>query len=595
MNSQLKLLLKKKSLVWRGLLCFLISVVVFYSDTITRFDLRFDLRPEQKRSDEIVLINLKAKDFYDSKLWTQKDVTDLGDSHFWNEQVWTDLLTKLLASNPKKIGVLLHFDNDLINDQQNFRKLQSPDSIFLNPKIIWGSIYPMEMQNDPLFTNQDRTNIANIELLKDDDGFVRKIDSYSSSSLRNLTEVLVSEENNRAHSQEPKFINFRGEKSQYSEINLSEFLNPSYNPDLSNKYVLIGARLIPSAQVWTPIGNLDKTELFAQVLDNEINSDWIKKFHDFYYIVYIFFILILSLLVLTQYPQNVAFFIMLFLGIITTSLSLWIFDTYSLWTPIMAPLSIIVSIWIIFLGYHVSRIERKNFQLEQEQIYLQDLEQLKTNFVSLISHDLKTPIAKIQAVVGRMKIQYPEEKMQRDLSLLNESADELNKYIANILKLLRIESRNFSIQKTSGDINELILEVVNSLLPLSELKAITIKTDLEPLFSFEADFLLIREVIHNLIENAIKYSSIKSRINILSYEKNDYVHVEIHDQGEGIEEQELPLIWNKFVRGKNQDLKTKGHGLGLYLAKYFIELHGGTIFLRSEKNKGTSIHFQLPI
>jgi len=595
MNSQLKLLLRKKSLVWRGLLCFLISIVVFFSDTVTRFDLRFDLRPEQKRSNQIVLINLKAKDFYDSKLWTQKDVTDLGDSHFWNEQIWTELLTKLIASNPKKIGVLLHFDNDLIRDQQTLRSLHSPNSIFLNPKIVWGSIYPLEIQNDPLFTNQNRTNIASIELLKDDDGVVRKIDYNNSSSLKNLTESLTNEAVKKNNTLESRIINFRGEKSQYSEINLSEFLSSKESFDFSNKYILIGARLIPSMQIWTPIGNLDKAELFAQVLDNEINSNWIKKFHDFYYIVYIFLILIVSLLVLTQYPQNVAFFIMLFLGIATTSFSLWIFDTYAVWVPIMAPLSIIVSIWIIFLGYHVSRIERKNFQLEQEQIYLQDLEQLKTNFVSLISHDLKTPIAKIQAIVGRMKIQYSEDKIQKDLFLLNESAEELNKYIANILKLLRIESRNFSIQKTSGDINELIIEVITSLAPLSELKAITIETNLEPLFSFEADFVLIREVVHNLIENAIKYSSIKSNIKILSYEKNDFVHVEIHDQGEGINEQELPLIWNKFVRGKDQDLKTKGHGLGLYLAKYFIEIHGGNIFLKSEKNKGTSIHFQLPI
>jgi signal transduction histidine kinase len=226
---------------------------------------------------------------------------------------------------------------------------------------------------------------------------------------------------------------------------------------------------------------------------------------------------------------------------------------------------------------------------------LAELEQLKNNFVSLISHDLKTPIAKIQAIVDRLLNDSATLNFQGDLKSLRLSSDELNRYIQSILKVLRVESRDFQLNKEVGDINETVQEAIEQLTPLASEKGIQIESNLEPMFSIEVDFTLMREVLINLLENAIKYTPVGGKIQIASHEVAEKVWIEVQDTGEGIPAVEIANVWGKFVRGKDQDHKTKGTGLGLYLVKYFIELHGGEVFLESELGKGTKVSFSLPL
>ncbi len=240
-------------------------------------------------------------------------------------------------------------------------------------------------------------------------------------------------------------------------------------------------------------------------------------------------------------------------------------------------------------------MKKKNFRLQQEQKYLHELEQLKNNFVSLISHDLKTPIAKIQAIVDRLMTQHQDDDLNQDLRSLRLYGDELNRYIQSILKLLRVESRDFKIHTEVGDINEVIEEALNSLRPLAREKNISIHTSLEPMFSLEFDTTLIKEVVINLVENAIKYSPGGGQIEVVSHESEDYVHVLVKDTGEGIKPEDMEKVWGKFTRGSDQDLKTKGTGLGLYLVKYFIELHGGKVIMESSLGQGTTVSFTLPL
>ncbi|MBY0452605.1 MAG: histidine kinase, partial [Bdellovibrionaceae bacterium] len=225
-----------------------------------------------------------------------------------------------------------------------------------------------------------------------------------------------------------------------------------------------------------------------------------------------------------------------------------------------------------------------------------ELEQLKNNFVSLISHDLKTPIAKIQGVLDRLLAQGPlTQQQQSDLYNLKEYSDELNRYIQSILKVLRVESRDFKILKETADINGIIENVVERLSPLAQSKKIALQTHLEPMFLIEIDVTLMTEVVLNIVENAIKYTPPNGLVRIKSFETDQDVCVEIIDSGEGISSEDQEIIWNKFTRGKSQDYKTKGSGLGLYLVKYFVELHGGQISVQSEIGKGTQFTVKLPI
>ena len=221
---------------------------------------------------------------------------------------------------------------------------------------------------------------------------------------------------------------------------------------------------------------------------------------------------------------------------------------------------------------------------------------MKNNFVSLISHDLKTPIAKIQAVLDRVLTQGPHpDELQTDLFSLRDYSEELNRYIQSILKVLRVESREFKILKETADINGIIENVIERLRPLAHSKKIRIETELEPMFLIELDVTLMTEVFMNIIENAIKYTPDDGYVKIKSFETETDVLVQVSDSGEGIRPEDQEQVWKKFVRGKTQDHKTKGTGLGLYLVKYFIELHGGQIYFKSEPSKGTTFFVQLPL
>ena len=304
--------------------------------------------------------------------------------------------------------------------------------------------------------------------------------------------------------------------------------------------------------------------------------------------------------IITSYPQAASLFFFAWLGTVWTAASIWTFDTFAVWIPVASAYALIVLIWITYIGYQALRIEKAHYKLQQEQSYLSELEQLKNNFVSLISHDLKTPIAKIQAVVDRLHLQNNLPASERpdtkdDLNNLKDYSEELNRYIQSILKLLRVESKEFKIHKETADLNGVIENVVDRLKPLAKAKNIDLQLNLEPMFLIEFDVTLMTEVILNLVENAIKYTAINGQVNIHTTETDLDILVEVHDTGEGISTEDLEHVWKKFSRGKNQDLKTKGSGLGLYLAKYFIELHGGKISVKSELGKGTVFYIRLPI
>jgi signal transduction histidine kinase len=147
----------------------------------------------------------------------------------------------------------------------------------------------------------------------------------------------------------------------------------------------------------------------------------------------------------------------------------------------------------------------------------------------------------------------------------------------------------------SKDVNSLIKEVVHKLEYQAKSKNIQIRTELEPLFSIKMDVDLMRQVLQNLIENAIKYSPPGSSVLVSTEEGEGWVSVQVADQGPGIPEDELPHIFMKFYRSRNAKASTiKGSGLGLYLARYFVELHKGRITVDSSPGAGSTFTVDLP-
>lgn len=274
------------------------------------------------------------------------------------------------------------------------------------------------------------------------------------------------------------------------------------------------------------------------------------------------------------------------------------FISFDLWVDLAHPLLAIFLCYYFFIPYRLIRENRRSWEYYQKHKLLSEVEQLKTNFISMMSHDLKTPIARITGmteVIYKDPVQLSQHQREA-LDTIRHSSDDLLKFINAILQYGSIESQGVQLHKQSKDINALVAEVVKKHQFLANVKKIKIILELEPMFPTNVDPELMKQVFSNLLENAIKYSPDESTVWVRSREEDDNLIVEFQDQGMGIPQEDLPNIFMKFFRTHNAKTTTiKGSGLGLYLAQYFVELHKGKITVDSSQDKGSKFTVQLPL
>lgn len=268
-----------------------------------------------------------------------------------------------------------------------------------------------------------------------------------------------------------------------------------------------------------------------------------------------------------------------------------------IWIAMAQPVLAIFICYYFFIPYRLIVENRRSWEYFQKNRLLTQVEELKTNFLSMMSHDLKTPIARIQGMTDVVTHDpNPLSPRQKEaIDTLSKSSQELLEFVSSILNLGRIESKELKLHLQSRDPNSLLEEVVSKLDYLAHSKHISVKCELEPLFSIKMDVDLMRQVFSNLVENAIKYSPENTSILITTEEAEGRILIQVSDQGQGIPEDELPHVFTKFYRSKNAKSSTiKGSGLGLYLAKYFVELHRGSISVDSQTGEGSTFTVELP-
>ena len=169
----------------------------------------------------------------------------------------------------------------------------------------------------------------------------------------------------------------------------------------------------------------------------------------------------------------------------------------------------------------------------------------------------------------------------------------MQRHIYLILRWSQLE--DLQIYKDPTDLNEVIEDVIKQLHPLSKEKGVVIQKKFEPLFLMELDSMFIGEVLFNVIENAIKYSRKNGNVWVKTKEKEGYIEIKIIDQGIGINSEDKKRVFEKFYRSPKHRSYASGIGLGLYLSKYFIQLHDGKITMHSQEGRGTQIQIYLPI
>jgi two-component system phosphate regulon sensor histidine kinase PhoR len=228
------------------------------------------------------------------------------------------------------------------------------------------------------------------------------------------------------------------------------------------------------------------------------------------------------------------------------------------------------------------------------------LTQMKNDFISNITHELKTPIATVSVAVEALRnfggIQSPE----RTKEYLDISASELQRLgllVDKVLKLSLFENRELEIKKEPVDLKELLHEVLNTMkLQFEKCRAI-LDLDIEGhYFLINADRLHITSVIYNLLDNALKYSKDKPEITVHLKHDTDFVVLSVADKGIGIPAGFTNKIFDKFFRVPTGDHHNiKGYGLGLSYVSHVVNKHDGSIGVESEPGKGSTFTVKLPI
>ena len=229
---------------------------------------------------------------------------------------------------------------------------------------------------------------------------------------------------------------------------------------------------------------------------------------------------------------------------------------------------------------------------------LAQLNRLKDEFLSTVSHELKTPLTTIKGFVSVIlsgEVGPLNEQQANFLTVVDQAVNRLTHLISDLLDLSRLNGK-VEMEFAVVSIGELVRNSVSNLLIKAKEKNVSLSSsmakDLPPVY---ADIRWISQVVDNLLVNAIKYSGPGARVNVTGYDKGEVVVVCIADNGPGIPVEEQKLIFDKFYRGKKSASQVPGTGLGLAISKSVVEKHGGRIWIESRPGEGYRFLFALPV
>lgn len=253
-------------------------------------------------------------------------------------------------------------------------------------------------------------------------------------------------------------------------------------------------------------------------------------------------------------------------------------------------------------------------RLERKAQRSDELDHLKSEFVSRVSHELRTPLTTIKALTRLLQRGEVGEKKQREyLETISIECDRQIELILNLLDLSRIEGGGFRLAMERVEATDVLTSCVKSEIAAAERRShkLEIKPpgDIPPICS---DPRHLRRVISNLIENSIKYTPDGGLISLSAGVDKDHVAIWVTDNGCGIPKEDLPILFDKFYRGRPtphsaaaavaatdeeflEDADISGVGLGLYLARDVVERLGGKISVQTEVGKGSTFTLHLPI
>lgn len=243
------------------------------------------------------------------------------------------------------------------------------------------------------------------------------------------------------------------------------------------------------------------------------------------------------------------------------------------------------------------RIAERTKELEETNVRLVDTARHKSVFLASMSHELRTPLNSIIGftgiILGGLSGDISEEQ-RKQLSMVKKSADHLLSLINDLLDISKVEAGKMNIFIEKFELRDLMQEVCDSFIPAADKKGIKILLDMPESLIIENDKRRIKQIIVNIVGNAVKFS-LGKEIEIRVRKRDELIIVAIRDTGPGIKKEDIPDLFEPFTQLKYTITKEKGTGLGLYLTKHLIKNLGGNIRVESEFGKGSVFIFTFPV
>jgi signal transduction histidine kinase len=253
-------------------------------------------------------------------------------------------------------------------------------------------------------------------------------------------------------------------------------------------------------------------------------------------------------------------------------------------------------------------------RLQKREERFAELDRLKSEFVSTVSHELRTPLTTIKALTRLLMREGLDESKRREyIETISVECDRQIDFVLNLLDLSRIEGGVLRVTHQRVDVQEVISSVVKSETRSAEKRRHDLRLDTNlKVPAVCADPKELRRVLSNIVENAIKYTPDGGRIVLSALQQNGHVAISVTDNGRGIPPEDMPILFDKFHRGRPaphseamrgattdaeflEDADVSGVGLGLYLARNVMEQMGGRITVESEVGRGSTFKLHLPV
>ncbi len=249
-----------------------------------------------------------------------------------------------------------------------------------------------------------------------------------------------------------------------------------------------------------------------------------------------------------------------------------------------------------FFSVQGARIPDIGLTLTMHDIsYLKELDRIKSEFVSTVSHDLRSPLTAVMGYIELLSRVGPlNERQMEFVHRVQQSVQNITSLVNELLDLGRIEA-GFDTHREFIDIGPIVQVATDELQPLAEKKSqrllVSVETNLPALLANPGR---IQQVAENLVGNAIKYSPIGARIEVRAYQEEQQVILQVSDNGPGIPLSDQPYIFDKFYRASNVPDDVAGSGLGLAIVKSIVEAHSGRVWVESHPGEGTTFTVVLP-